>query len=1516
MLKFLFVLIASLFSLAGMTQTSHAEGSRAERNAQTVQKGWTLDKKSFRTTGNRNPGEISPKKKISTTAGDGTVLYGEQVYSTLMNGDSEDDIKWGLYSFPAKAQTTFTEKLIHNTICANGGGAYHNGKLYFVSYYEGFEPGTFLYLYFCILDVNTLELEKIALKSDLFTSIALDMTYDPVGEQMYSQTYPSDAATNPNGFFSLSVVDLNTGKTRQIAELDRMSMLACDMSGQLYGVRYSDGMLVKINKGNAHVTEIGMTGVAPQYNGSGTFDYEAGTLYWTTTDQHTGKSGIYEIDTNSGKASLISTFSNDEQVTCLYLPQSTDRYELGDITGLSADFSNTSSTIGSVSLKAPATDVYGNRIEGEVTIYIYADQKLKIEKKIAPGAVLNEQLDLETKGLHRLEAIASHPGTGKCKRVAMDVWVGTDGAAAVSNLKLTKIDDETACLTWDTPTIGEHGMPINPNLVYYEIRRFPGDELISEDATGNEFRDKITDKNFKSYYYTLTSIHKGVKGGTATSNKINFGIAETIPYLETFDSMEAFNSYTAFNHNDDSGMWQYDEKTQCARYKYDTFNQADDWLITPGLDLGTDNTYKLTFKARSEGKFYPEELEVLLGNECDIQAFTTVLIPHTYLEHEEYREYEAVINVKKAGAYFIAFHAITKKGQFYLYLDDVKVENGPNAYIPNEVTNLSISENAENQALTIRFTTPKINFEGTELTELDGVKIFRNEQLIHTEKSPGIGTDVSFTDHEAAAGQNLYRIVGYNAFGEGIAKEISQTTGSDIPLPPTNAKQTTENGKETIISWTAPEKGVNGAIIPETQLSYNIYDNHQNIVCEGVKGNSYTTTVDTSNGQKSVFFLIEAVTSMGKSKPAETNFITYGKAYQDTEFKESFAGAKFNTPGWFVSPIVKSPYNNDFYGRYWGLEHSKYDRGPRPDDQNGDNGCLIAYTDFLDVSSRMITPKINVKNLKNPVLSFWYYHYINLIPGESYSHRNEAITVEAYVDGEFVTMTDSIHLISGMGWRRYDILLKDYVGDKDFQISFKTRNWLSYDQHLDNIVIRDVKDNDLMITALSVPDIIASGSDREITATVHNDGKNTISHFKVEFLRNGEVFDTVENDKDIAFSKNAVLTTSINPDITEAGKEYRYSARVVLDNDELTENDEAEEICSQVVTNNLPKVESLTAEMKQEKVVLNWNEPDSMHEYTKDIERFDAYESFIINDIGDWKTVDIDRLSTYTIKNTTSETGDYDYPNAGEPMAFQVFSPKDAGITSPLWTPYIGNKMLVCFDAAGSKNNDWLISPMVKGGTKVSFMAKSVTDAYGLEKFAFNYSAATDQIYDFKKLGELVSVPDEWTRYEFVLPEDAVYFAINCLSKNSYALLIDEIRFERLEPLNLNLKGYNIYCNQQKINDATVTERMFEHPASDTGSTDKYCVTALYDKGESMTGNEVSPKGSGISHEEAGNVRVYGMNAAIWIANAEGCRVTVLTPDGKMVGNEVIQNNLHVFNSGTGLFLVKVNDNVYKVTIQ
>ncbi len=195
---------------------------------------------------------------------------------------------------------------IHNTLCANGGGTYRKGKLYFTSYYEDMTGRAGISLFHRDGSLTDYSIERHALRPDTYQAIAADMTYDPVGT-----TRSTESPFNPDDLTLTSYIlvdyDIETGYPVTIGSIARMSALARATTwGQLWGVRYSDGKLVKINKMNAEVTEVGATGVNPIYNGTACFDFETGKLYWSTNERGTQLSGLYQIDTTTGAASLIS----------------------------------------------------------------------------------------------------------------------------------------------------------------------------------------------------------------------------------------------------------------------------------------------------------------------------------------------------------------------------------------------------------------------------------------------------------------------------------------------------------------------------------------------------------------------------------------------------------------------------------------------------------------------------------------------------------------------------------------------------------------------------------------------------------------------------------------------------------------------------------------------------------------------------------------------------------------------------------------------------------------------------------------------------------------------------------------------------------------------------------------------------------------------------------------------------------------------------------------------------------
>ena len=97
-------------------------------------------------------------RKVASIPGDGTIIYGEVTHSNSMDVTTADGLAWGLYSFNASDPMTVTPISIHNTLCANGGGTYRKGKLYFTSYYEDM-GGNLGYLYF--IEMNLADLSRV-----------------------------------------------------------------------------------------------------------------------------------------------------------------------------------------------------------------------------------------------------------------------------------------------------------------------------------------------------------------------------------------------------------------------------------------------------------------------------------------------------------------------------------------------------------------------------------------------------------------------------------------------------------------------------------------------------------------------------------------------------------------------------------------------------------------------------------------------------------------------------------------------------------------------------------------------------------------------------------------------------------------------------------------------------------------------------------------------------------------------------------------------------------------------------------------------------------------------------------------------------------------------------------------------------------------------------------------------------------------------------------------------------------
>ena len=132
-------------------------------------------------------------------------------------------------------------------------------------------------------------------------------------------------------------------------------------------------------------------------------------------------------------------------------------------------------------------------------------------------------------------------------------------------------------------------------------------------------------------------------------------------------------------------------------------------------------------------------------------------------------------------------------------------------------------------------------------------------------------------------------------------------------------------------------------------------------------------------------------------------------------------------------------------------------------------------------------------------------------------------------------------------------------------------------------------------------------------------------------------------------------------------------------------------------------------------------------------DNFECYDSFAIDNIGDWIIYDLDGGTTWGANAVDFENESY----IGAGIIYNNSEAISSGSDieeEPLWNTYEGEQGLY-FVASGANqtttpNDDWMISPEFSldgiGSPIFSFKAKTLKDDYGLERFRIGVGNSTN----------------------------------------------------------------------------------------------------------------------------------------------------------------------------------------------
>lgn len=952
--------------------------------------------------------------KPSTAAAEAPVFYGWMAFNS--EWDKNTTGNYGIYSFPAVAHPSFTKVLTTKNASATANA---DGKL--CGYYVLNYGGAISIRYFMYdADSGELKAEKTYGTNnveDIYTHYAYTLAYNHKDATLYGEFFRqsgNDLAV------CLSSIDPMTGVPTEVVEMKTGGVLfvamAFDDNGTLYAIG-DDGILYTVNTTTGNLNKIGSTGLSPMDPQCAYIDSANGKMYWSylSTSQATG---FYEVDLATGRTSLVSEYPATIWMVGLYSDHTATGKVPGKITDLTVNYSTPTSLDSKITFTAPAKAADGSNMSGTLGVEVYIDfeKKTSAPATVAPGATYSIDHNFNA-GRHKIEVILKNE-EGYGDRARLLTFAGKDIPGAPENVAFT-LDGRKATLTWDAPETGAHGGWFDASSLTYKIVRQPDNIVVAPAHASTTFTEEIPDQ-LGNYFYEVTSMTTD-NGETAQSNRIQYGTAMNFPYKETFDTDAPIDLFTIEDANQDGYYWKWkdgnmvDVRGEAA--------EAADWLITPPIALTTDWIYKLKFEAHGLGTYYTEHFQAGIATQAKGNAMRN--LGSWTVNGDKFQSYETLVEIDANGNYHIGIQHCTPAPNISrdeLHIDNIELVPFISTAGPASVEALNVALLPDNPVKgTMTFTTPSKAMNGTALTALTKVEIYRDGTLIDTKTDVKTATQYSF-DIDVPQGAHVFNVIAHNETGRGHDTEIEVFGGVDIPLSVTNVRyrwDASDDNKATLL-WDAPgNKGVHGMDIPS--ITYNILSPMWGMMIDqktGLTECQFEVTASMT-AQGLVQRGIQAVSAGGKST-MEMAYINLGPAVP-LDVYESFAGGAVNYPTWGVNGISGQ------------ARWSMYNSNPEiADAQDGDNGYAMCIAGENGGEDRLVSPAFDFSSAQPAYLHMWLFHSTKVNPATT-------LTIEATTNGlDFNDVSQPIRINDGTdGWKEHEIALSPLAGTRKAILGFR-----------------------------------------------------------------------------------------------------------------------------------------------------------------------------------------------------------------------------------------------------------------------------------------------------------------------------------------------------------------------------------------------------------------------------------------------------------------------------------------------
>lgn len=1408
-------------------------------------------------------------------------------------------------------------------------GFYRNGDIYLFERSENSTYGHEAYssnLFVYDFESGKLKEERRLSIADAQMQMFWSTAYDPATDTAYGYTISYDID------FDYQLVKFKPDDLTNITPICSRSLMNTVMAltwhdGYLYGIQYQGYSFVRVDP------ETGATTVISRPFGDRPIRYSWSGFGMTWVDSlegfvlnHINNNGTSSLDLLKLDGSLekICDLQADEQFAFLFTVDeiSDSPYTPSKPQIISNTLSGTPDRSGTFSLKMPTAYASGSPIPQDVSIRLEAKSGTIVgvadKTGYAPGETAAVSFSLPDDGMYTFEFKAIVKD-GFSKAGIMQ-YVGYDIPETPENVKLTSDN-----LSWNAVVRSRNNGYFVPSDVAYKI--VLDGVTVAEGYKGTSYAVNFSGQELMSHSATVTAVYMGHESDAVASNNIVDGAPVELDAVFAPTPAQA-ELFTIVDANEDSATWKYVNEDDAGYFRYylNTYKDADDWLMTPPVNIPDKNSlYTFSIEAnRMAG--YPERFEVKMGRTPNPQEWTETLIQPVEVPAEAvgalYQPYNVDFNVEESGKYYFAIHAISEANMHTLKVRDIKIMDarrtteGPD--VPDDIVIIPAQLGVLKADVTMKL--PLHTISGEVISPLEDLEAKVSTGIGEVVVKGHPGDSVTVADVPAVEGFNDFTIIVNNGSLGGKSTTIRKYIGHDIPGVPQNLKYVVDETNHGVtLTWDAPAEGANGGYIDASELTYTLCY----LIEDGVEI-YWQTGEDLGNRHQLKITYDESAPFIDDLGIVARNAKGIGKEVAQAHFS---VGRPWKLP-------MRETFSN-FYSQYypymilgdtpeysqsnWGfVDPSK--AGPQYASKSG--YALVGEGYESGAKGMFAFPKFSTADVEGVSLSFDIY--LGTITPD---------VVDVYAEGPGELGRTKIGSLvpnrSAEDWQQVELSLPAaYCGhgwvNLILDVEFGTDEQKVF---IDGFSFKESVANDLAVTSISGPNTPEVGRTNTYSVVIDNIGTKPASWHSGKFV-------VTCDGREVASADIEAEDSSVEPDKT-SGCEFHFTPTADMLGKAKVEFrivDSDARLANNVISKNIDicrganiVVTDLKGEYLDGAVQLSWTEPV----LDDGVEGFEDSEPFLINDNAAWlgNFRNIDRDGQYTFG-----TSGWDNPNAGGPAAFSVWDLdlvdemlEAAGITTSTYSAANGKNLAIAFSCGeGYTTDDWLISPEVVGGSEVSVMLRPISTAYP-ETVELLYSTDSDTPESFegnmlKRFTTREYVEGEQIEYECLnvkLPDNARYFAIHYISKDQFAVMIDDIHYSPAKTAE-GITGYEIIRNNNCIEDnAPYADCSFRDADVETDMTYSYRVKPLLGQyGSGLESNTVVVATSGVDEMSSVGYSVMVEGNVVSAVGFAGQNLVMSDIQGRVVANRNTADDIEVFHLESGVFLLKTEVRTFKVIVK